>query len=253
MSSVNVKTVDGKDKGSAELPDGIFGVEPNVAVMHQVVTAQLAAARAGTQSTKTRAEVKGGGAKPWRQKGTGRARQGSIRAPHWRGGGVAHGPKPRSYKQKTPKKMVRLALIGALSDRASESKLLVVDEWGWDVPKTKDALAALVSLGIHTPGQRDPRVLLVLDRTDEVAWKSFRNLGDRVRIILPEELNTYDVLVSDWLVFTRATLDTTVARLTAAPKTNGAEIAAEVEIAAAPEAVASEPEPADADDEGVDA
>ena len=248
-----MKTVDGKDKGSAELPDGIFGVEPNVAVMHQVVTAQLAAARAGTQSTKTRAEVKGGGAKPWRQKGTGRARQGSIRAPHWRGGGVAHGPKPRSYKQKTPKKMVRLALIGALSDRASESKLLVVDEWGWDVPKTKDALAALVSLGIHTPGQRDPRVLLVLDRTDEVAWKSFRNLGDRVRIILPEELNTYDVLVSDWLVFTQATLDTTVARLTAAPKTNGAEIAAEVEIAAAPEAVASEPEPADADDEGVDA
>ena len=186
--------------------------------MHQVVTAQLAAARAGTQSTKTRAEVKGGGAKPWRQKGTGRARQGSIRAPHWRGGGVAHGPKPRSYKQKTPKKMVRLALIGALSDRASESKLLVVDEWGWDIPKTKDALAALTSLGVHTAGQRDPRVLLVLDRTDEVAWKSFRNLGDRVAIILPEELNTYDVLVSDWLVFTKATLDTTVARLAPAPK-----------------------------------
>ena len=105
-----MKTVEGKDKGSADLPDAIFGVEPNVAVMHQVVTAQLAAARAGTQSTKTRAEVKGGGAKPWRQKGTGRARQGSIRAPHWRGGGVAHGPKPRSYKQRTPKKMVRLAL-----------------------------------------------------------------------------------------------------------------------------------------------
>jgi large subunit ribosomal protein L4 len=241
MSSIKVKTVEGKDKGSAELPDGIFGVEPNVAVMHQVVTAQLAAARAGTQSTKTRAEVKGGGAKPWRQKGTGRARQGSIRAPHWRGGGVAHGPKPRSYKQKTPKKMVRLALIGALSDRASESKLLVVDEWGWDVPKTKDALAALVSLGIHTPGQRDPRVLLVLDRTDETAWKSFRNLGDRVRIILPEELNTYDVLVSDWLVFTQATLDTTVARLTSAPKANGSDAGTPVEIAA----------PA-ADDEGAD-
>jgi large subunit ribosomal protein L4 len=251
MSSIKMKTVAGKDKGSVELPEGIFGVEPNVAVMHQVVTAQLAAARAGTQSTKTRAEVKGGGAKPWRQKGTGRARQGSIRAPHWRGGGVAHGPKPRSYKQKTPKKMVRLALIGALSDRASESKLLVVDEWSWDVPKTKDALAALVSLGLHTPGQRDPRVLLVLDRTDEIAWKSFRNLGDRIRIILPEELNTYDVLVSDWLVFTRATLDTTVARLTPAPRADGsAPAATEVEIAAAPEADA--PEPAAADDEGAD-
>jgi len=206
MSSIKMKTVTGTDKGTADLPDAIFGAEPNVAVMHQVVTAQLAAARAGTQSTKTRAEVKGGGAKPWRQKGTGRARQGSIRAPHWRGGGVAHGPKPRSYKQKTPKKMVRLALIGALSDRASESRLVVVDDWGWDVPKTKDALAALVSLGIHTPGQRDPRVLLVLDRTDETAWKSFRNLGDRVRIILPEELNTYDVLVSDYVVFAAETL-----------------------------------------------
>ncbi len=213
MSKIKMKTVAGKDKGSVDLPASIFGVEPNVAVMHQVVTAQLAAARAGTQSTKTRAEVRGGGAKPWRQKGTGRARQGSIRAPQWRGGGIAHGPKPRSYKQKTPKKMVRLALIGALSDRASESKLLVVDEWTWETPRTKDALGALTSLGVRTPGERDPRVLLVLDRLDEIAWKSFRNLGDRVRIILPEELNTYDVLVSDWLIFTRATLDTTVARL----------------------------------------
>jgi large subunit ribosomal protein L4 len=210
---LKMKTVEGKDKGSATLPEAIFGVEPNVAVMHQVVTAQLAAARSGTHSTKTRAEVRGGGAKPWRQKGTGRARQGSIRAPQWRGGGIAHGPKPRSYKQKTPKKMVRLALIGALSDRASESRLLVIDEWGWDTPKTKDALAMLTSLGIHEKGRRDPRVLLVLDRTDEVAWKSFRNLGDRVRIILPEELNTYDVLVSDWVIFSKATLDTTVARL----------------------------------------
>jgi large subunit ribosomal protein L4 len=238
MSSIKMKTVTGTDKGTADLPDAIFGAEPNVAVMHQVVTAQLAAARAGTQSTKTRAEVKGGGAKPWRQKGTGRARQGSIRAPHWRGGGVAHGPKPRSYKQKTPKKMVRLALIGALSDRASESKLLVVDEWGWDVPKTKDALGALTSLGIYAAGQRPPRVLLVLDRTDEIAWKSFRNLGDRVAIILPEELNTYDVLKSDWLVFTKATLDTTVARLAVTPKANGS--ATEVEIAPAPAAATDE-------------
>ena len=195
-------------------PDAIFGIEPNVAVMHQVVTAQLAAARAGTQSTKTRAEVQGGGAKPWRQKGTGRARQGSIRAPHWRGGGVAHGPKPRDYRQRTPKKMVRLALRRRLSDRAVGVKVLVVDDWGWDAPKTKDAIAALHDA--RPPRRRAsarPRVLLVLDRTDEVAWKSFRNLGDRVQIILPEELNAYDVLVSDWLVFTEATLAATVARL----------------------------------------
>jgi large subunit ribosomal protein L4 len=213
MSTLKTKTPAGKDAGSVELPDAIFGAEPNVAVMHQVVTAQLAAARAGTQSTKTRAEVKGGGAKPWRQKGTGRARQGSIRAPQWRGGGVAHGPKPRSYRQRTPKKMVKLALVGALSDRASESKLLVISDWGWDAPKTKSAISALHDLGIYVDGQRPPRVLLVLDRGDEVAWKSFRNLGDRVQIILPDELNAYDVLVSDWLLFTEGTLAATVARL----------------------------------------
>jgi large subunit ribosomal protein L4 len=251
MSSVKVKTVAGKDKGTADLPDGVFGVEPNVAVMHQVVTAQLAAARAGTQSTKTRAEVKGGGAKPWRQKGTGRARQGSIRAPHWRGGGVAHGPKPRSYKQKTPKKMVRLALIGALSDRAQDSKLLVVDEWGWDVPKTKHAIGALESLGVRPEGQRNPRVLLVLDRTDENAWKSFRNLGERVKIILPEELNTYDVLVSDWLVFTRATLDTTIARLAPAADDDGSATGAPVSIGDAP-AEATGGDADDGADEGAD-
>jgi large subunit ribosomal protein L4 len=213
VSTVKTKNPAGKDAGSVELPDAIFGAEPNVAVMHQVVTAQLAAARAGTQSTKTRAEVKGGGAKPWRQKGTGRARQGSIRAPQWRGGGVAHGPKPRSYRQRTPKKMVKLALVGALSDRASESKVLVISDWGWDAPKTKSAITALHDLGIYVDGQRPPRVLLVLDRGDEVAWKSFRNLGDRVQIILPDELNAYDVLVSDWLVFTEGTLAATVARL----------------------------------------
>jgi large subunit ribosomal protein L4 len=213
MSRVKMRNAAGKDAGSVELPDAIFGVEPNAAVMHQVVTAQLAAARAGTHSTKTRSEVRGGGAKPWRQKGTGRARQGSIRATQWRGGGIAHGPKPRDYTQRTPKKMVRLALLGALSDRASESRVLVVDEWGWETPRTKSAIAALGELGMRTPGEKEPRLLLVLDRTDEAAWKSFRNLGERVRIILPEELNTYDVLVSDWLVFTKATLETTVARL----------------------------------------
>jgi large subunit ribosomal protein L4 len=200
-------------KIDVKLNDEIFGLQPNVAVMHQVVTAQLAAARSGTQSTKTRAEVKGGGAKPWRQKGTGRARQGSIRSPQWRGGGIAHGPKPRSYRQRTPKKMIRLALVGALSDRASESKILVIGDWGWDAPKTKSAITALHDLGVYVDGEREPRVLLVLDRTDETVWKSFRNLGDRVQIILPEELNTYDVLVSDWLIFTEGTLAATVARL----------------------------------------
>jgi large subunit ribosomal protein L4 len=213
VTTVKKKTAAGKDAGKVDLPDSIFGTEPNVAVMHQVVTAQLAAARSGTQSTKTRAEVKGGGAKPWRQKGTGRARQGSIRAPQWRGGGIAHGPKPRSYRQRTPKKMVRLALVGALSDRASESRILVIGDWGWAAPKTKSAITALHDLGVFVDGEREPRVLLVLDRSDDIVWKSFRNLGERVQIILPEELNTYDVLVSDWLIFTEGTLAATVARL----------------------------------------
>jgi len=185
-----------------DLPEGIFGIQPNVPVMHQVVTAQLAAARSGTHATKTRAEVSGGGAKPWKQKGTGRARQGSSRAPHWRGGGVAHGPHPRSYRQRTPKKMVWLALRSALSDRASESMVTVVDDWGFSAPKTKDAVAALKSIGV---GDRE-RVLVVLGRDDEVGWKSFRNLGGRVDLVSVEELNTYDVLVADRVIFTSATL-----------------------------------------------
>ncbi len=213
MSSLVMKTATGGDGATVELPDHIFGIEPNVAVMHQVVTAQLAAKRAGTHSTKTRAEVRGGGAKPWRQKGTGRARQGSIRAPQWRGGGVAHGPKPRDYSQRTPKKMVQLALRSALSDRASESKVVVVDDWAIDAPKTKDAVKLLQAIGLRTQGQREDRVLVVLFRTDENAWKSLRNLGARVQIVLPEELNTYDVLLNDWIVFSQPALETTVARL----------------------------------------
>jgi large subunit ribosomal protein L4 len=208
-----MKTATGADAGSVELPDDIFGIEPNVAVMHQVVTAQLAAKRAGTHSTKTRAEVRGGGAKPWRQKGTGRARQGSIRAPQWRGGGVAHGPKPRDYSQRTPKKMVRLALRSALSDRAQEQKIVVVDDWAIDAPKTKDAVKLLQAIGLRTKGEREGRVLVVLFRSDENAWKSLRNLGERVQIVLPEELNTYDVLLNDWLVFSKPALETTIARL----------------------------------------
>jgi len=212
VSALTVKTQTGSDGGKVDLPDAVFGIEPNVAVMHQVVTAQLAAARAGTHSTKTRAEVAGGGAKPWRQKGTGRARQGSIRAPHWRGGGVAHGPKPRDYRQRTPKKMIKLALRSALSDRAAEGKVLVVDEWGISEPRTKDAIELLATLGLRTPGERDARVLLVLERDEDAVWKSFRNLGERVQIVIPDELNTYDVLVNDWLVFSKATLVSAVAR-----------------------------------------
>ena len=209
-----MKTATGADSGPVELPDDIFGIEPNVAVMHQVVTAQLAAKRAGTHSTKTRSEVRGGGAKPWRQKGTGRARQGSIRAPQWRGGGVAHGPKPRDYSQRTPKKMVRLALRSALSDRAQEQKIVVVDDWAIDAPKTKDAVKLLQAIGLRTRGEREGRVLVVLFRSDENAWKSLRNLGERVQVLLPEELNTYDVLLNDWIVFSKASLDGTTARLT---------------------------------------
>jgi large subunit ribosomal protein L4 len=213
---LDVKTAAGAAKGSVDAPDDLFGIEPNAAVMHQVVTAQLAAARAGTHSTKTRAEVAGGGAKPWRQKGTGRARQGSIRAPQWRGGGIAHGPKPRNYRQRTPKKMIRLALCSALSDRASDGKVLVVDDWGISEPRTKDALAVLGALGLREAGARDARLLVVVDNTEEAVWKSFRNLGDRVKLVLPRELNAYDVLVSDWLVFSAPTLDATVRHFGAA-------------------------------------
>ena len=199
MPTITLRNASGSDAGTVDLDDEIFGIEPNVAVMHQVVTAQLAARRSGTQSTKTRSEVRGGGAKPWKQKGTGRARAGSIRAPQWRGGGVALGPKPRSYEQRTPKKMKRLALRSALSDRAAENKVIVVDDWGFQTPRTKDALAALGALDVSG------RILLVCSVNDETTWKSFRNVPS-VHVITPGELNTYDVLVSDYVVFSRETL-----------------------------------------------
>jgi large subunit ribosomal protein L4 len=148
MATVNIVDTTGKATGSVELPADVFGIQPNVPVMHQVVTAQLAHRRSGTQSTKTRAEVSGGGKKPFRQKGTGGARQGSIRAPHYSGGGIALGPKPRKYGQRTPRKMVRLALASALSDRAAQGRIVVVDSWGIDAPSTKSALAALRGLGV---------------------------------------------------------------------------------------------------------
>ena len=199
MADVTVRTMTGSNGGSLQLDESVFGITPNTAVLHQVVTAQLAARRSGTQSTKTRAEARGGGAKPWRQKGTGRARHGSSRSPIWRGGGVALGPKPRSYAQKTPKKMIRLALNSALSDRASEGRVAVVDAWNFEVPRTRDAVAALEALNF------EGRVLLVADRGDVNTWKSFANLGN-VHVISPGELNAYDVLVCDWVVFTQATL-----------------------------------------------
>jgi large subunit ribosomal protein L4 len=199
MADITVRTRTGSASGSLQLDDSVFGITPNTAVLHQVVTAQLAARRSGTQSTKTRAEARGGGAKPWRQKGTGRARHGSSRSPIWRGGGVALGPKPRSYAQKTPRKMIRLALNSALSDRASEGRVAVVDAWDFEVPRTRDAVAALEALNV------EGRVLLVADRGDVNTWKSFANLG-HVHVISPGELNAYDVLVCDWVVFTQATL-----------------------------------------------
>jgi len=196
MATLTVTTTSGASAGSVEVSDKVFAIEPNKAVLHQVVTAQLAARRSGSQSTKTRGEVRGGGIKPWRQKGTGRARQGSIRAPHWAGGGVTHAPKPRSYAQRTPKKMVRLALASALSDRASNDRVLVVDAWDFSQPKTKDALKALTALGV------EGRALIVLTLEDEVAWKSFRNVPS-VHVLSAGELNAYDILVSDYVIFTK--------------------------------------------------
>ena len=194
-----MRTMAGAAAGTVELDAAIFGIEPNLPVLHQVVTAQLAAARAGTQSTKTRAEVRGGGKKPWRQKGTGRARQGSSRSPQWVGGGVALGPKPRSYRQKTPKKMVQLALRSALSDRAGEGRVAVVESWDFEAPKTRLAREALGDLGW------EGKVLVVVGPDEEAAIKSFRNLS-HVQLLLVNELNAYDVLCNDWVVFTRATL-----------------------------------------------
>jgi large subunit ribosomal protein L4 len=197
--SVERRDMHGASLGEVELAPEIFGIQPNAAVLHQVVTAQLAAARAGTHSTKTRAEVSGGGSKPWRQKGTGRARQGSTRSPIWKGGGIALGPKPRSYAQRTPKKMVQLALRSALSDRASESKVALVDAWRFEAPRTKDAIKALDALGLRG------RVLVVIDSEDQVAERSFANLPE-VQTVRASALSAYDVLRHDWVVFTDATL-----------------------------------------------
>ncbi|GIF72863.1 50S ribosomal protein L4 [Asanoa siamensis] len=201
MTSVDVITVDGGKSGSVELPADIFDVQSNIPLMHQVVVAQLAAARQGTHKVKTRGEVRGGGKKPYKQKGTGRARQGSLRAPQFTGGGVVHGPVPRDYSQRTPKKMKAAALRGALSDRAREGRLHVVESFvGADTRSTK---AALTTLAKVTTAKR---VLVVLSETDENNWLSLRN-EPRVHLIEAGQLNTYDVLVADDVVFTKDALD----------------------------------------------
>jgi large subunit ribosomal protein L4 len=196
MTTVQITTPAGAADGSVDLPDHIFDVTANVPLMHQVVVAQLAAARQGTHKTKTRGEVSGGGKKPYRQKGTGRARQGSTRAPQFAGGGTVHGPEPRSYVQKTPKKMKAAALRGALSDRARHGRVHVVSGLvEGDTPKTKDAVAALRTIS------EAEKILLVLDREDDLTWLSIRNVAE-VHVLMADQLNTYDVLCNDEIVFT---------------------------------------------------
>jgi large subunit ribosomal protein L4 len=201
MTTVDVYNVSGRVTGSAELPDAVFDVQANIPLMHQVVVAQLAAARQGTAKAKRRGEVAGGGRKPYKQKGTGRARQGSIRAPQFTGGGVAHGPVPRDYSQRTPKKMKAAALRSALSDRARNGSVHVVQSFvDGDVPKTRDAMSVLRAV------TGAARVLVVLRHDDEVNWLSLRNLPE-VHLLSADQLNTYDVLVSDDVIFTQDALE----------------------------------------------
>ena len=207
MAATTLDVVDpkGKKAGSVELPGAIFDVQTNVPLIHQVVTAQLAAARQGTHSTKNRGEVSGAGRKPFKQKGTGNARQGSIRAPHMTGGGVVHGPKPRDYSQRTPKKMIAAALLGSLSDRARGDRLHVVDSFAIEgAPSTKAAASVLAGFSATK------NVLVVIDRNDEITVKSVRNLA-YVHVLTFDQLNAYDVLVSDDIVFSTAALEAFIA------------------------------------------
>jgi large subunit ribosomal protein L4 len=198
--TVDVLDAKGAKSGTAELPAELFDVPANIPLIHQVVTAQLAAARQGTSATKTRGEVRGGGAKPYRQKGTGRARQGSRRAPQFVGGGTVHGPKPRNYAQRTPKKMITAALRGALSDRARDGRVHVVAELvSGDVPSTKAALGALAAV------TSSDKVLVVMHRDEDLAWLSLRNVVT-AHVLTVDQLNAYDVLVNDEVVFTSAAL-----------------------------------------------
>jgi large subunit ribosomal protein L4 len=200
MTTVDVMTASGKKSGTVELPAEVFGNQVNVPLIHQVVVAQLAAARQGTADSKVKSEVSGGGRKPYKQKGTGNARQGSIRAPQFTGGGTVHGPTPRDYSQRTPKKMKLAALRSALSDRAANGRVHVIDSLvEGAIPSTKGAISTLKSLTDRS------RVLVVLDRTDNVSWLSLRNLP-KVHILVPDQMNTYDVMVADDVVFTTNSL-----------------------------------------------
>jgi large subunit ribosomal protein L4 len=206
VTTISVVSPSGQAGQDVELPDEIFSAPVNVPLIHQVVVAQEAAARQGTHSTKTRGEVRGGGKKPYRQKGTGRARQGSIRAPQYAGGGVVHGPQPRSYVQRTPKKMKAAALRGALSDRAANGRVAVVSGFvEGDQPRTRDAMAVLrTAIGL-LDARLNGRVLVVAQAEDEVTWKSLRN-APGVRLLATGQLNTYDVLSSEHIVFTEGAL-----------------------------------------------
>src|SRR6185295_2918560 len=217
---IDVHTPGGKKDGSVELPAELFDVEPNIALMHQVVEAQRAAGRQGTHSTKTRGDVRGGGKKPYRQKGTGRARQGSTRAPQFTGGGVVHGPKPRDYSQRTPKKMIAAALRGALSDRARNGRIHAVTELvEGQTPSTKSAKSFLATL------TERKQVLIVIGRTDETGTKSVRNLPG-VHVLSPDQLNTYDVLKADDVVFSVEALNAYIGAASQGSHDNAEEVSA---------------------------
>ncbi|MFZ2963062.1 MAG: 50S ribosomal protein L4 [Rhodoglobus sp.] len=216
VASLDVIDTSGKKTGSVDLPAAIFDVQTNVPLIHQVVVAQLAAARQGTHKTKGRGEVSGSGVKPFKQKGTGRARQGSVRMPQHRGGGTVHGPQPRDYSQRTPKKMISAALLGAISDRARGERLTIVDSFGkGNVPSTKGAAAVLAGIAGRN-------VLVVLERTDEVSAKSLRNLP-AVHVLWVDQLNAYDVIVADDIVFTKGSFDAFVGSKSAAKATTAKE------------------------------
>jgi large subunit ribosomal protein L4 len=212
VSTIDVLDVSGTKTGTVDLPEDVFGAKINVPLIHQVVVAQLAARRQGTHKVKTRGEVRGGGKKPYRQKGTGRARQGSTRAPQFAGGGIVHGPQPRDYSQKTPKKMKAAALRGALSDRATGGRVHVVSGLvAGETPKTKAALESLRKI------TQTRSVLVVVDEGDELTWLSLRNAPE-VHLLDAGQLNTYDVLCYDDVVFTQEAYDQVVTRLSKSGK-----------------------------------
>jgi large subunit ribosomal protein L4 len=247
MATVEVRDVQGEVTGTRELPAELFEAPVNTAVMYQVVVAGAALQRAGTHSTKTRGEVSGGGVKPWRQKGTGRARQGSIRAPHWTGGGVAHGPKPRDHAKRVNKKMRRLALRSALTDAAASGKLAAVQGLAFDGPRTKDAVAIMRALDLRG------NVLLVLPAPDEAVERSFRNLPE-VRVVFPGNLSTFDVLYADRVVFTAEALDALSGEPATLDASSGEPPASEASPEESPASDASpgEPPASDAEPRGTD-